>query len=229
MKQQLILLHGALGASTQMLPLKNLLENHFDVYTLNFEGHGGRTSNNAFSIELFTQNVIDFMSENALESASFFGYSMGGFVALNLASTHSHLVERIVTYGTKFEWTPENAAMEVKMLNPDIINEKVPKFAASLNTLHAPLDWKLNMEKTAAMMLNLGQKNGFSDQQLTSIQQKVLIGIGDQDQMVTIEESTNAAHILPNGNLFVFKEFVHPIERIAIDQVAEEITRFIVN
>lgn len=229
MKPALILLHGALGASKQLKSLKDELSNHFEVYTFDFEGHGGRPSDNSFSIDLFTQNVIDFMTTNSIASSHFFGYSMGGYVALNLAMKDSNLVDRIFTYGTKFDWTPEAAAKESKMMNPDIIIEKVPKFAAALNVLHAPLDWKMNMKKTAEMMINLGDVKGFSDEQLSAIQQKVLIGIGDQDQMVTIEESNHAAQLLPNGRLHVFSEFVHPIERIDIDLIAKEIINFLID
>lgn len=229
MKPALILLHGALGASKQLKSLKDELSNHFEVYTFDFEGHGGRPSDNSFSIDLFTQNVIDFMTTNSIASSHFFGYSMGGYVALNLAMKDANRVDRIFTYGTKFDWTPEAAAKESKMLNPDIIIEKVPKFAAALNALHAPLDWKMNMKKTAEMMINLGDVNGFSDEQLSAIQQKVLIGIGDQDQMVTIEESNHAAQLLPSGRLHVFSEFVHPIERIDIDLIAKEIINFLID
>ena len=47
------------------------------------------------------------------------GHSMGGYVALKLALKRPELVDRIITLGTKFNWTPEVAAKEVKMLNPD--------------------------------------------------------------------------------------------------------------
>lgn len=226
MKQQLILLHGALGASKQLEPLKNELSNEFEVYTFDFEGHGGRPSDNSFSIDLFTHNVIDFMSENALESASFFGYSMGGYVALNLAFKNANLVDRIFTYGTKFDWTPESSAKEIRMLNPDIIIEKVPKFADALNALHAPMDWKINMRKTAEMMLDMGKGAKIKDDEFKLIKHPVLIGIGDQDQMVSIEESKNIVSILPYSQMTVFPEQVHMIEKIDLNYLSSKISTF---
>ena len=55
MKNQILLLHGALGADTQLLQLKTELEKRgHDVYTLNFSGHGGAPfSNSGFGIEVF--------------------------------------------------------------------------------------------------------------------------------------------------------------------------------
>ena len=58
MKDKLLLLHGALGSKNQLLSLKATLEKTYEVYDLNFEGHGGIQSINEFSIDLFTENVI---------------------------------------------------------------------------------------------------------------------------------------------------------------------------
>jgi pimeloyl-ACP methyl ester carboxylesterase len=51
---------------------------------------------------------------------------MGGYVALKTAVLHPGRIEAIVTLGTKFHWDPENASNEVRMLNPEKIEEKVP-------------------------------------------------------------------------------------------------------
>jgi esterase/lipase len=130
--KQLLVLHGALGAQQQFEELKTLLESQFTVHTLNFEGHGGRTSNAPFSMDLFVENVRDYLQENNLSSCSVFGYSMGGYVALKFAAKFPGTVNEIVTLGTKFGWSPEIALKETAMLNPEKIEEKVPKFAAAL-------------------------------------------------------------------------------------------------
>ena len=54
---------------------------------------------------------------------------MGGYVALQLANKHPKYVQKIITLGTKFAWDKETAAKEVKMLNPEKIEEKIPAFA----------------------------------------------------------------------------------------------------
>lgn len=219
-------MHGALGSSRQLDTLAKHLSEHYKVYSFDFEGHGGRPTEKPFSIDLFVQNTVDFMKENAISSAHFFGYSMGGYVALKLASKHPNLVDRVFTYATKFDWTPESADREIKMLDPDKILEKVPQFAAALEQMHAPLSWKENMTKTAAMMVDLGNGSGISDNELQCVQHKVMIGIGDKDQMVSIEESKRIADILTQGELNVFKDFQHPIEKINIVELSRDIKNF---
>ena len=47
MKEHIILLHGALGSENQFSQLKESLADKFEVHSMNFEGHGGKTSNKA--------------------------------------------------------------------------------------------------------------------------------------------------------------------------------------
>ena len=223
MKPKLLLLHGALGSSRQFAKLKNLLAESFEIYELNFEGHGGRASSQDFSISLFTENVHAFLRENGIESTAIFGYSMGGYVALNLALTEPASVKEIITLGTKFDWTEESAAREVKMLNPEKIEEKVPKFAEMLKQQHAPLDWKELMRKTAQMMLGMGAGAKLHPEQLNQIQQKVTIGLGSEDKMVSREESEAASQTLPQASFHLLDCVPHPIDRVDPEVLANYI------
>ncbi|MBL4708020.1 MAG: alpha/beta hydrolase [Flavobacteriales bacterium] len=149
MKPSILLLHGALGSKKQFKLLKEKLSKQFNFYDFNFEGHGGRESNQAFSIQLFTQNTVEFLEENKLKSIAIFGYSMGAYVALNLAIQHPRLIQKIVTLGIKFDWSKETTAKEISQLNPEKIELKVPAFAQKLKDEHSPNDWKELVLKTA--------------------------------------------------------------------------------
>ena len=209
----LIMLHGALGSQAQLAALKKQLASQYEVYSLDFEGHGDNRSNGKFSMDVFAQNVISFMGEKDLSKTHIFGYSMGGYVALQLALLRPDLVDKVVTYGTKFDWQPETAAREVKMLNPEVIQEKVPKFAAHLEAVHGAENWKAVLKKTADMMIGLGNKPPLNADTLTQIHQQVLIGIGTNDNMVSVAESETTVASLKNGTLLPLEGFVHPIER----------------
>lgn len=221
MKKTLLLLHGALGSNRYFEDLKGRLEPDFDVYDLNFEGHGGETTENEFSIDLFATNLIDFLDQNKLTNVLVFGYSMGGYVALTVANKRPELVEKIVTLGTKFNWSPELAAKEIRMLNPEIVEEKIPKFAENLKLLHQPSDWKIVMQKTAHLMQLLGDGKGLREEDFKNIQHKVTIGIGSLDKMVSLEESESVTKLLPNGRVTVLENTPHPIEMIQQDVLYE--------
>jgi pimeloyl-ACP methyl ester carboxylesterase len=212
--KDLVLLHGAIGAASQLKPLAELLSLNYNVHTLNFEGHGGRGISGNYSIDRFSENLITYLNENQLQKVSIFGYSMGGYVALKTATLYPERIEAIVTLGTKFQWDPETAKKETGMLDPEKIEEKVPRFAQHLSNMHSPLDWKSVLKGTAEMMIELGNGAGLSDNEITSIHIPVLIGIGEQDQMVSIEESKRVADLLPQGKMMVFENFPHPIDKV---------------
>ncbi|ELR69228.1 2-succinyl-6-hydroxy-2,4-cyclohexadiene-1-carboxylate synthase [Fulvivirga imtechensis AK7] len=228
-KKNLLLLHGALGSAAQLAPLKEELSSHFDnIQSLTFSGHGGQSLNSIdFSIDTFTKDVIAFLDERGIDQTDIFGYSMGGYVALNLALLHPTMVGRIFTLGTKLEWSAEIAQKEVKMLNAEKIEEKVPAFAKMLEQRHAPVGWKEVLQKTTSMMINLGNGAALSFDRFKDIRQPVVIGIGDEDNMVTMEESETVANLLPGGELRVFKGFKHPLEQVDVKILAEEIKQFV--
>lgn len=226
-KPNLLLLHGALGAKQQLKPLADQLEAAFTVYDMNFSGHGGTPFQDAFSIDQFAVELEQFIESKKLQGIHIFGYSMGGYVAHSLASRSPQLIDKIFTLGTKFNWTPATAEKEVKMLNPEKIEEKVPAFAKALADRHAPYEWKEVLYKTKDMMLELGDKPVLTPAALSKISNQVVIGIGDQDNMVSIDESETVANQLINGKIKIFEGFKHPIEQVEINILVDDLTNFL--
>ncbi len=214
MQQNLILLHGALGSKATFNAIKKGLSSKFNVHSLDFDGHGHKPASAGYSMELFANNVKQYMAQNDLAKSHFFGYSMGGYVALVLALKHPNLVGNICTLGTKFTWNPTIAAKETSMLNPDKIAEKVPAFAKHLNNIHSANNWKDVLNNTATMMTNLGDGAGLTTANYKQIKHNITIGIGSKDNMVSIEESQHAATLLPNGKLVILENVLHPIAKI---------------
>ena len=223
----LILLHGALGSEEQFGRLKKALDLHFEVYTFTFEGHGGVSKTGTFGMLTFVENVLTFMTSESIEKASFFGFSMGGYVALKFATIYPNKVEGIVTYGTKFAWTPEFSAGEIRKLNPEKIEEKVPKFAKHLDWIHSPLDWKDVVKDTADLMISLADNNELQTDQLRQITNPTLILLGELDQMSTVEESRQVAAHLPNGRFELIPKFEHAIERVDHEIIVKRIREFL--
>lgn len=214
--QTIILLHGAIGAMDQLEPLAvELKQQGYNVFTLSFSGHGQTPFATNFGIEQFALELEQFIKENNLQQPTVFGYSMGGYVALYLAHKQPTLLGNIITLGTKFEWSLEIAKKEVKMLDSKTIIEKVPKFAEALQKRHGQ-DWELLLEKTAEMMLSLGNKNALSLNDFTSIENKVLIGLADKDNMVSLEETTAVYKQLKNGSMYMLPNTKHPIESVNV-------------
>jgi pimeloyl-ACP methyl ester carboxylesterase len=225
--QPVLLLHGAIGAADQLSRLQENLTDSFTVHTLNFSGHGGSPfADEEFSINLFASEVITYLEEKGIESINIFGYSMGGYVAMYLAKHHPERIKKIITLATKFNWNETIAANEIKMLNPDKIEEKLPDFAAALQKRHAPNNWKTVLEKTAAMLTAIGKDNPLKTTDYSEMQHPVLLMLGDRDKMVTLDETVEVYKNLPQAQLAVLPNTGHPIEMVNTDRLANEIMAF---
>ncbi len=213
-------MHGALGAASQLEPLKQALETGGPVFTVELPGHGQQPFDaEGFSIELFADCLIQYLREKECKKVDFFGYSMGGYVALYAAQKHPGYFDRITTLATKFAWDPETARKETALLNPDRMLEKVPAFAASLQQRHRH-GWEENLRQTAALMTGLGNQPRLSREQLQQIRVPCRIAVGSADKMVSMAETQWAAGCLPEGVFECLEGLPHPIEKMDPDRLA---------
>ena len=223
----LLFLHGALYESTTFGPVIERLPDRIAPHAFDFPGHGSASfPDEDFSIPLFGESTIREMDRLGMERGAIFGFSMGGYVGLWLARHHPGRVERVMTLGTKMDWNPEGAAREVKMLDHETIDRKVPQFGAALRARHGEDRWVEVLQRTAGMMERLGDAPALSPEDLQQIEIPVRMMVGDRDRMVTIEETVGAYRELPQGELAVLPETGHPLESVQRDQLVFTIEGF---
>lgn len=226
--QHLILLHGAAGSKEQLVPLATALKKDFFVHLINFSGHGGQSiPHEKFSLALFAKDVTEYMCNNHIEQANIFGYSMGGYVGMYMARYSPGKINRLITLATKFYWDDVTAAKEVKLLNSDTIQGKLPAFAEQLSKRHAPNDWKIVLEKIAEMLIELGANNALKYEDYSFMLTPCLLLLGDRDKMVTLEETAAVFKQLPNAQLGVLPDAQHPVERVNVELLVFFIKRYL--
>lgn len=226
MKPALILLHGALGSRAQLQPLKQVLSNDFEVHLLDLEGHGiNPLPQRAFRIEHFAENLSTFIDKHDLAPANVFGYSMGGFAALYLAMTQPRSINRVFTLATKLDWNSESARREAAMLDAATLESKFPDYAQSLQQRHSG-DWKEVLKRTAAMMLDLGERHPLRVPAFAQLPHRVRFAVGDKDRMVTLEETVTWFRTLKHAELQVFPHTQHPIERVDVETLSNALKDF---
>lgn len=214
MTTPLILLHGALGSTEQMSGIESMYKKHRTTHCLNLPGHGGIPTPGPFSMALFEDALLRFFAEKNIDKADFFGYSMGGYVALWFAWKHPERVQSIITLGTKLAWTPETAAGMQRMFDAEKIALKAPPLAEHLARVHAPLDWKLLCRQTADFLHDLGAGKGIPEHAYAHIRCQVLIGRGTADHVVSAEECAHVARLIPDCRVQELPEVPHVIEQI---------------
>jgi pimeloyl-ACP methyl ester carboxylesterase len=217
-KPPCLLLHGALGSADQVADLASGLGDSFEVYRYNFPGHGGLPiPAGGLDMGLMRDALVAFLEQNFHEPVWVFGYSMGGYVAMSVASTRPELIRGLITLGTKWEWSPEIAAKEVKMLDPAIMAEKVPALVELLKERHAPTDWLEVVEATAKMLKQLGAQPLFNEADLKGINMPIIILRGSADRMVSDDESIKVVNLVRHGQYAELPDQKHPFEQVNLE------------
>jgi len=225
--QDLLLLHGAIGAKDQLEALAAALQPRYNVHRLNFSGHGGEPFTEDFSIRAFADAVRNYMDANAINSAHIFGYSMGGYVGMYLAMHFPERVRKLVTLATKYYWDEAVAAKEMKMLDAEVIRQKVPAFAKQLEKRHGADNWITLLDKTKDLLFQLGNTNLLQTHDYNNITTECLVMIGDRDKMVTFEETVSTYLGLKAAQLCILPATAHPIEQVDVDLLAFHLRRFL--
>ena len=225
----LLLLHGALGASDQMAPLASLLESRFQLHVPDLPGHGAAPLDGPFTTAAFAESLIQWLDQQALGPLDVFGYSMGGYVALEAARHRPDVLRSIATLGTKFAWTPEVVRRELRLLDPAMIRTRVPVYAEMLARRHQALSWEDVLRYTGALMGGLGDAPLLTPETLATVRQRVRVMVGDRDGTVSVEESAAAVKALPQGQLEVLPLTPHPFEKAPFTRIAWSLTEFVLD
>jgi pimeloyl-ACP methyl ester carboxylesterase len=184
-----------------------LLESH-SVITMDLQGHG-RTADirdRTLSIEQYANDVVALLKHLGVARADFFGFSFGGNTAAMIALRHPELVRRVATWGATFG--PPQAAHNPAMLRfdrPPTADDRAFAFKreAYKRVAPHPEQWPALWAKVAGLAWE-----GFSGEELASIEAPLLIALGDRD-FVRVEHAVEAARRIPNGELAVVPDAGH--------------------
>lgn len=223
--KDLILLHGALGASKELEPIAKLLQHDAKVHLVEFSGHGKTARRESFYIDQFSSELEDYIQQKEIKPV-IFGYSMGGYVALHMLATSDIKIERLITLGTKFDWSESSSEKEASFLDPDRLEQQVLQYATYLKSLHDE-NWAEVVKNTKELMLRLGKKPLLSVENLELIETPVHICRGELDRMVSEEESMWASNALKEARYTEFVGLKHPLHQIDPVQLATNIKQFL--
>ncbi len=195
----LVLLHGAFGVAT-VFPT---LAKDRQVIAVELQGHGHTADiDRPLTFNQMADDTAALLEHLKIEQADFFGYSMGGNVALAVAIRHPKLVRKLVVNGSnsgkiedaydpqsfqQFQSMPANFA-------PGILKAPYDKVAPD------PKQWPALVAKIKKMGLEFP---GFAREDMQAIKAQVMITIGDRD-VVRVEHAVEMFRLIPNAQLAVF-------------------------
>ena len=93
--EPLVLIHGLSGSSRWWRRNVAALAAHFEVHLIDLIGFGG-SRGYAFALDKAADYLVRWLDAQQIERAHIIGHSMGGYIAADLAATHSERVKRLV-------------------------------------------------------------------------------------------------------------------------------------
>lgn len=218
----LVLIHGALGTAEELKPLIPYLEKYYSVHLYELPGHGKRANEHAkFTLNGLEDDFRSFIEK--MDACVVFGFSLGGYLALQAAMHGEHRIKGIVTLGTKVKWSPVEAEKEVLNLDVSFLKEKAAPFYTYLFELHGDQLVEL-CGHTATFMRELGNKPALTPETVTGISVPVRMGRGGKDRMVDAASTCALVQAMPHGEYIEIPSFPHPLGYLKPAHVA----RFVV-
>ena len=93
----MLIIHGFLGMNDNWKSLgTQFAAQGFQVHALDLRNHGKSFHSNDFSYELMAEDVKQYCEFHQLTNVILLGHSMGGKVAMLLASTYPDLVSKLI-------------------------------------------------------------------------------------------------------------------------------------
>ncbi len=95
--KDLIVIHGFLGMGDNWKSLgKKWANNGYRVHLLDMRNHGRSFHDDTFNYQVMTQDVKDYLKDQRIEDCILIGHSMGGKVAMQLATSKPELVTKLI-------------------------------------------------------------------------------------------------------------------------------------
>ena len=184
-----------------------LVESH-TVLTVDLQGNGRTVDipERPLSIERYAEDVVGLLTYLGIVKADLFGESYGGNTAVMIAVRYPEVVGRVATYGATFG--PPQVA-----LNPLTTHFDQSPVAESSYIQYQRENYKRvapDPEYWPKIFDKIGriQWEGFSKEELSSIQTPLLIALGDRD-FVRIEHSVESFNLISNAELAVIPDAGH--------------------
>jgi pimeloyl-ACP methyl ester carboxylesterase len=219
-----------------------------DVILVDNVGIGATSGSVPNTVEAMAQDAVTFVEALGLAQVDLFGFSLGGFVAQEIALSHPELLRRLILAGTGPQGAPGMEAW-AKDVTDSLVDRDQPGGAEVLYVFYAHTpssqgagqaslgrifqrqegrDSGVSLEAKDAQyeaVLAWGKPNGDVVRRLANITQPTLILQGDNDIMIPTKASHTLAGLIPNAKITVFPDASHgSIFQYAAEAAAETLS-----
>lgn len=223
----LLFLHNALSTHNEFDKLSSFYENRKQIL-LDFPSHGESTTiHGSLTTRMLAESIRDLLLELEIYSVDIIGYSMGGYVALELARIAPSMVHSIVSHAMKFYWSEDAIAETLAGLDVEKIKAHSPKGYKILSRMHSHNGLEQTIAATRSIIESF-RKEQLSESDLIMIQAPLLLSVGDRDSLVGLGEIIKLYESQDKKKTFlaIHPNSPHPISKLDLGSFTHSIREF---
>lgn len=211
----LLLLPGLLGAiSAQWRNFQPALAGKYRLVSMDLRGHGLSENRRPQLLpERMVQDIVGLLDHLGVEGTHVAGYSLGGYLGLMLALHQPRRVYSLLMHATKFYWSAEAVEKIKRQLDPDKIAERAPAYANQLAEEHGASRWRA-LARQGGDLVAYTHEQGLTEGMAGRTQCRVLVSVGDRDELVPLTEALRLSRVIPEGELLVLPGVRHPFPSV---------------
>ena len=236
-KKSIILLHGS-GQSHVVwsLTTQYLSDHNFNVFAIDFPGHGNSEGVSLKSIEDMTDWLHEVIIKLGIEKVILAGHSQGCLVALEYANKYSSIIDKIIFIAGSYEIPVNKNLIDLALSgNMESINLMMKwAYGSSKQFIGGnPLQKILNSPREIREVLAVdliacnNYKNG--NKAIKKIVCPTFFIFGELDKMVKVEKGKEFADLIKNSKTHVIKNCGHMVILENAFEMREKIINFLKN
>ena len=221
-----IILHGLFVMSDNWNSIGKAISSDFEVHLLDLRNHGRSPHNMQFNYEVMTEDVKKYIKHYSLEKAIILGHSLGGKVAMSLASHYPELLKKMIIidiapkeYSVDFhlgilknlialnlQEYNSRKAIDLALQN-DIRNKGVRLFLMKnlYRNQKQEFEWRFNISVLENQIKNISTVNFISEK----IKTPTLFIKGENSDYITAKDYESINHYFPSSSIKVVKDAGH--------------------
>lgn len=241
-----LILHGMFGTLDNWQTIAKKLAKHFMVFIIDLRNHGRSPHSDEFNYAIMANDVREFMESNWIYEAYVVGHSMGGKVAMQLASENPDMVQKLVlvdiapkvyvgNHQSIFEalFSLDLDQLESRKEADELLQEKIDSYGVrqfilknlSINKETQGYEWKMNLPVIYAAYQEVLGKGDLS----TPFENPTLFIKGAQSDYILPEEFESYKEYFPNASLKTIEKAGHWVHAEQPKLFLEVLTNFLLN
>jgi pimeloyl-ACP methyl ester carboxylesterase len=241
-----LILHGMFGTLDNWQTIAKKLAEHFMVFIIDLRNHGRSPHSDDFDYAIMADDIREFMENNWIYEAYVVGHSMGGKVAMQLASENPDLVTKLVlvdiapkvyvgNHQTIFEalFSLDLDQLESRKEADQLLQERIDSYGVrqfilknlSINKKTQSYEWKMNLPVIHKAYQEILGKGKLS----TPFENPTLFIKGGQSNYILPEEFEDYKTYFPNATLETIEKAGHWVHAEQPKVFLEVLTNFLLN